>query len=269
MDPEESNAPHHPAHFNNSPTLTSRIRKSAWKLASLILLAALIISVMLWKPWQPNIKASDRTVTVTGNTTIKAEPDEFVFYPSYSFTNADKQAAIAAMTKKSDEIVAKLKELGVASSKIKTDSSNYGEIYLPEPSNGNTYSLRLTVTVGAKELAQKVQDYLLTTSPSGSVTPQASFSTAKQKQLESQARTKAEEDARARAEQSAKNLGFKLSNVKSVEDGNMGYGFCGPSGLCASPARAEDTSTSSPPKMSIQPGENELPYSVKVTFYIR
>lgn len=268
MDPEENNAPRKTEHVDTKPSLKSRLKLMFWKLTSLVLLIALIISVVLWKPWQANIKASDRTVTVTGDTTIKAEPDEFVFYPSYSFTNADKQAAITAMTKKSDEIVAKLKELGVASSKIKTDSSNYGEIYLPEPSNGNTYTLRLTVTVGAKELAQKVQDYLLTTSPSGSVTPQASFSTAKRKQLESQARDKAEEDARARAEQSAKNLGFKLSNVKSVEDGNMGYGFCGPSGLCAGPTRAEDTSTSSPPKMSLQPGENELPYSVKVTFYI-
>jgi len=34
-----------------------------------------------------------------------------------------------------------------------------------------------------KDLAQKVQDYLLTTNPKGSVTPYPSFSTAKQKEL--------------------------------------------------------------------------------------
>lgn len=271
MPPEEPNVPRQTVHVNEKPSLKSRLKLIFWKLTSLVLLIALIVSVVLWKPWQANIKASDRTVTVTGTTTIKAEPDEFVFYPSYRFSNTSGQAALTAMTAKSNEIVAKLKELGVPDSKIKTNAANYKESYSPPPDDTNTTTLSLTVTVGTKELAQKVQDYLLTTSPSGSVTPQSSFSSAKQKQLENQARAKAEEDARSRADQSAKNLGFKVVKVKSVEDGNLNYiGPCGPGSLqCATTQSLGAERDASSSQLTLQPGENELPYSVRVTFYIR
>jgi uncharacterized protein len=250
-------------------SLASRLRLFLWKLVSLVLLLALVVSVALWKPWQAQVKAGDRTVTVTGNATITAEPDEFVFYPSYSFTNADKQTALGEMTAKSDEMVTKIKALGVPSSKIKVDSTNYGNVYYPNSTGDTTVNLSLTITINDKTLAQKVQDYLLTTSPSGNVTPQSSFSTAKEKALENQARDKAEADARARAEQSAKNLGFSVKAVKAVEDGSFDYlSGCGPSGLCSG-ANDLNAATSSTTQLQLQPGENELPYSVKVTFYIR
>ena len=250
------------------PTFTSRLRLFLWKLISLILLIGLVVAIVLWKPWQAQVKAGDRTVTVTGNATITAEPDEFVFYSSYSFTNVDRQTALGEMTARSDDMVAKIKALGVPSSKIKVDSTNYGNVYFPNSTDDTTVNLSLTITVDNKTLAQKVQDYLLTTSPSGSVTPQASFSTAKEKTLENQARDKAETDARTRADQSAKNLGFKVKAVKSVEDGSFDYGGCGPNGLCAG-ANDLNASTSSVPQLQLQPGENELPYSVKVVFYIQ
>jgi uncharacterized protein YggE len=252
---------------NSKPSIVSRLRLFLWKLVSLVLLIALVITITLWKPWQPNIKAGERTVSVTGTATLKAEPDEFVFNPSYEFTDPDKQAGLSAMTKKSDELVAKLKSLGVPSSKIKVDSNNYGTYY-PVANGSTIYNLSLTITTNSKDLTQKVQDYLLTTSPSGAVTPSANFSTAKQKALEAQARDKAEQDARSLAEQSAKNLGFKVNKVKTVDDNGFdNFGGCG-NGLCKganlSSSIPIDTAT-----LSVQPGENELSYSVKVTYYIR
>jgi len=95
------------------PTFTSRLRLFLWKLISLILLIGLVVAIVLWKPWQAQVKAGDRTVTVTGNATITAEPDEFVFYPSYSFTNVDRQTALGEMPARSDDMVAKIKALGV------------------------------------------------------------------------------------------------------------------------------------------------------------
>ena len=234
-----------------------------------LLLIAMAGMLVTWKPWQANIKASDRTITVTGEATLSSTPDEYVFSPSYDFTNTDKKAALEQLSKKSDEIVAKLKSLGVVDSAIKTNSSNYSNgIYSPVPDNeGNpdTYTLNLTVTVADKTLAQKVQDYLVATIPKGAVSPQADFSDTKRKKLESQARDQATKDARAKADQSAKNLGFKIAGVKSVTDGS-GFGI--PISLMqggAAPS-AKDQAVSS--SLGVQPGENKLTYSVTVIYYI-
>jgi len=221
--------------------------------------------LVLWRPWN-DTTTDARTVEVTGSSTITAKPDEFVFSPSYDFKDADKDAALAQLSKKSDEIVAKLKSLGVAESKIKTDSSGYDYPVYYDDGQDATYTLDLTVTVSDPRLAQKVQDYLVTTAPTGSVSPNADFSDKKRNQLESQARDEATKDARAKADQMAKNLGFKVGKVKAIDDSNGFDGgivpLTGARGMSAS--SAEDTSS-----LSVQPGENDLDYSITVTYYIK
>jgi uncharacterized protein YggE len=231
----------------------------------LLLVALLIIGGMLfvWKPWQPAIKASDRSVTVTGTAEIKAEPDEYVFSPEYDTVNADKAAALKATTTKTNDVVAQLKTLGVADNKIKTDTSGYKNYY---NDNSNTYYSYITVTVDNKTLAQKVQDYLLTTDPTGTVTPQASFSQSKTKQLTNQGRDQATKDAHDKAEQSARNLGFKLGKVISVKDNPDQFrSFDGNISVGANGATAgEDKALSAP----IQAGENGFSYTVEVSYSI-
>lgn len=228
-----------------------------WVIAALLLV--IIGMFALWRPW---VATGDRTIQVTGQTTIKATPDEFVFYPSYQFVNPDKAAALAALTKKSDTVVAKLKELGLTDSDIKTSSSGYDYPLYIENSKDITYTLQVTVTVDNVELAQKVQDYLVTTEPTGAVSPQPTFSEAKRKELEATARDQATKEARAQADQMAKNLGFSVGAVKSVADGTQfGVSPAFPEG-----GRATDLAQSS---STLQPGENELPYSVTVVYYIQ
>ncbi|HSW37115.1 MAG TPA: SIMPL domain-containing protein [Candidatus Saccharimonadales bacterium] len=230
------------------------------RMVSLVLLAVIAAMLVIWKPWS-SPTTSGRTITVTGETKLSAKPDEFVFYPSYEFKNASKDAALAELTKKSDELVSKLKSLGVKDEKIKTNSSGYDySVYYDSKTQQSTYTLQLTVTVNDFTLAQKVQDYLVTTSPSGAVSPQADFSESKRKELENNARDGATKDARRRAEQMAKNLGFKLGKVKSVSDGT---GFGGISlGLNSAVADTQ-------PQLKLQPGENDLDYSLTVVYFIR
>lgn len=239
------------------------------RLLCVVLLAVIIAMLIMWRPWQSQISADSRTVKVTGQTTLKSEPDEYVFYPTWQFKNADKQAGLDESNKKNIDVVAKLKELGVPDSKIKTNTSGYGgEIYYMAPdssSKDTTYSLSLTVTVGAKDLAQKVQDYLNTTSPTGSVSPQAAFSTAKRKNLETQARDAAVKDAKAKAEQNAKNLGFKVGAVKEVTDG-QGFDYVTMDSARGAVAMSADTKIAAP---AIQAGENEISYSVTVTYFVK
>ena len=138
----------------------------------LILGLVVVIAAMLafWRPWMTPTQ-TDRTVSVTGTASVKAEPDEFLFSPSWEFKNADKTAALAAVTAKSNLVVAGLKKLGVADKDIK-NSSNGGYEALNYPTynvggDDTAYSLNLSVTVSTRAMAQKVQDFLLTTTPSG------------------------------------------------------------------------------------------------------
>ena len=239
---------------------------AAFRTACVLLVLAVIVMLVVWQPWVAKVAGSGRTASVTGSATITATPDKYVFSPTYTFTNTDKQAALNAVSAKSDDIVAKLKSLGVASENIKTNASGYDYgYYLPVYGGNNTYTLYLTITVTSVTLAQKVQDYLVTTGPAGQITPAASFSTVRQHELQQQARNQAEQDARSQAEQSARNLGFTIGAVKSVVDSNSGtfpilYG-----GRNGGGPLAVDSSSSLP----IQPGQNDLSYSVQVTYYIQ
>ena len=229
-----------------------------------LLLLVIVAMLLMWRPWDTSNDTSDRTVDVVGQTKIKAEPDEFVFYPAYDFSNNDREVALKEATEKSDDITAKLKELGVADSKIKTDTSSFEKGYFPTDATNTVYTLRLTVTVAGKEAAQKIQDYLVTTTPTGSVSPQGTFSEAKKKELENEAREAATKDARGKADQMAKNLGFKVGNVKAVSDSG-GFGDVFP---VMSRMEATDSSAMTR-QLAVQPGENELSYSVTVTYYLR
>src|SRR5664279_2907824 len=127
----------------------------------ILLLVVIAVMIALWRPWTPQISASSRTISVTGDATLKADPDEYVFSPSYEFKNADKTAALSALNAKQTEVVAGLKKLGVADNKIKADSNGYNNAYyFDESSNTYDYTLNLTVTLNDKALTQKVQDYL-------------------------------------------------------------------------------------------------------------
>ena len=238
-------------------------------LAIAVLVVIIAVMLVIWKPWETSAKASDRTVSVTGQATLTAVPDEYIFSPSYDSTNSDKTAALAELTQKSSDITAKLKSLGVTSNQIKTNTTGGGGgVYYPmmvRPDGTSTYTLSFTITVNSLSLAQTVQDYLATTTPTGDVSPQADFSTAKRLSLESQARDLATKDARAKANQSAQNLGFKLGAVKSVSDD---AGFGGP--IEAVPGvMSNGANSAAPVKLDVQPGENSLDYSVSVVYYLK
>lgn len=227
-----------------------------------VLLLVIVALIMLWRPWNVRSNENERTVKVTGETSIKAEADEFVFYPNYIFRDSDQQKSIDEANAKRDAIVAKLKELGVTEQQIKVDT--YGYSTYPQTATlveQSDYTLSLTVTIQSKDLANKVQEYINTTAPTGSVTPQAQFSKAKQKMLENQAREEATKDAKIKADLMASNLGFKVGGVKSVEEGaGFDGSYWGKGG-----AYLDATSSSSP----ILSGLNEYTYSVSVEYFVR
>jgi uncharacterized protein YggE len=262
-----------PRPSDESPVLavnnTPKRRLGRWLILLLTLAVLICLAIIAIMSMRLTTSGDDRTVTVNGEASLQATPDQYVFYPTYTFSNEDKSAALAAMTKKSDEVVAGLKKAGVADDVIKSSSDgNDMPVIYDQVKSAPSYSLRLTVTVKDKALAQKVQDYLLTTTPSGGVSPTVSFSDAKRKTIESQARDEATKDARSKADQSAKNLGFKIGRVKSLTDG-AGFNGAIPYAMDSKAVAPEAASTSaSAPQLNLQPGQNEVTYSVTVVYEI-
>ncbi|MBA3757328.1 SIMPL domain-containing protein [Candidatus Saccharibacteria bacterium] len=231
-----------------------------FRLLSIILLIIIVGMLALWQPWNDSSSSSRRKITISGEATVKAEPDEFVFNPSYN------RKTLTEITTLTQEIISKLKSLGVTDKQIKTNANSYDkpELISPTPVPDGSSTITFTITLSSKELSQKVQDYLVTTDPSGSITPYPSFSTQKRKQLEDDARSKAIADAKSRANKTAAGLDAKIGKVIEVKEGNLGGGVYPLYDI----AEGRDGASSSK-SLPIQPGENELSYSVEVVFELR
>ncbi len=246
------------------------IRLNAWIICAILILANLI-TIGLWQPWVDK-STSDRTIAITGSTTIESAPDQFVFSPYYQKEGTDKTAINKEVSDLSKTIIAKLKALGVKDSAIKTEvnSYDYGMYYAQSGNDTSTSTLNLTVTLKDKTLSQKVQDYLATTEPSGSVTPQITFSTAKQKALESQARSESLADAKQKAETSASQLSAKLGKVIKVTDvaSNSVTPFPWMMGS-AEKAIGSSADSGASTSYTIQPGLNEYSFSIAVTYELK
>jgi uncharacterized protein YggE len=245
------------------------IKLSAWIICAFLLLANLI-TISVWQPWNNSI-ASARTIVVTGTAIINSEPDQFVFSPYYQEDGADKTMINTDFNNLSKTITSNLRILGVKNSAIKVDINLYNyNIYKDDPGNNAVATMALTIAITDKDLAQKVQDYLVTTSPSGSITPQISFSVAKQKVIETQARDESLIDAKSKAESSAKQLKVRLGRVAKV--GNISSDSITPlAWMSDSPIGATTNSTDSSNTSSsytIQPGLNDYGFKVEVTYEI-
>lgn len=237
-----------------------------FKWIALVLAGVIVAMLVMWRPWQS--RGADRTVAVTGQATIKAEPDEYVFSPSFELKGPDQAKLTAAITDTVDETVTALKALGVEDSDIQLNAYGGDDYYYVYPESSGQYrvSATLIVTIDSLELAQKIQDYLGGTKATGQLTPSARFSEAKQTELESQAREQAIADARAKAEQSAGLLDATLGKVLEVSES---------SGLDVYPLLegrgAADVAVDSDGAggLPVLPGQNEFTYSVSVKFAIR
>lgn len=237
--------------------------KLDYRVISVVLFIAIVGMLAVWRPWS-GTSSSQRKIQVTGQATIKAEPDEFIFSPSYTSKNPDKMKAAEELGVKATEITKKIKEFGVTDKDIKSSTGLYPMYYPEKIGDAATATLSMTITVTKKDIVQKVQDYLVSTSPSGQISPYATFSESKQKELQTQGREKAIEDAKKQVEQTAKNLDVKIGKVLEVSDGS-GFSVRPMIDGAVSSTAVPDKAVSLP----VQPGESEYPFSVTVTFALR
>jgi len=236
------------------------------RIACILLVIIIVCMLAIWRPWQDTTSNDSRKITITGQAIIKAAPDQYQFNPYY------EKDTIAEVSALNDQIIKKLKELGVTDSQIKNNASKYGspEIYYLAPIDGyDKTTLSLTITLPSKDLTQKVQDYLLTTNPKGSITPYPSFSMNKQKELTNKARDLAIADAKMRADKTASGFDTKIGKVLEVGEGQQSGGIYPLTDKTTLEAPASGIAEGRDSSISIQPGEDEFSYSVTVVFALR
>ena len=230
----------------------------------LVLLAIIAGMLAFWRPWQPG--TSGRSIDVSGQAEVEAEPDEFVFSPVFEKTGSNQATLKDDVADLVDEAISALKALGVEDKDIKLSAyggDNYYYVYPAERDGTYRVSATLTVTSKSRDMAQTIQDYLDTTSASGQLTPVVQFSKDKSRELESQARQEAIADARAKAEHSTNLLGAKLGKVLEVSE-TSGFDIFP---MASRAEIAQDSSSSQ--GLPVQPGLNQFTYSVNVKFEIR
>lgn len=227
-----------------------------------VLLVSILALVAWMKPWSDSDIANKRTITVSGQGTVAAEADEFTFRPAYEFEGESSEEVVQAGTDKANSVRDGLKEIGVEDSDIKLDASSYESWYRDELTESYRSYFTFTVTAHSKEKAQEIQDYLLTTNPTGSITPTPSFSTEKQKELANQARSKAVEDARSSAQVSAQELGLEVDEVVSIKELQSTGGDVYPM-----PMEIAVDSTSS--YLPVATGEQDFSINVEVVFEVK
>jgi uncharacterized protein len=236
----------------------------AWVVIS-ILVVTNITTIILWQPFSES-PLSGRSITITGSSIIEAEPDEYVFNPYYTVTGTDAKALDGEISSLTKTLVDSIKQLGVESQSITTSVNSYDIAYY-SPSDEESRSLYLTITLNDKEMAQKVQDFLVTTSPSRPITPSFSFSTAKQKELSLSAREKALDDARLQAKQTTDRVHSKIGRIIKIEENNNQSITPTPwlYGLSGVESRSSDDISS----YEILPGVNKYYYTIYVTYELK
>lgn len=235
--------------------------KNVLQAVHLTLLVA-ILGLLLWsKPWSSSASDS-RKITVSGEATIEAEPDQYVFSPYFEVKGTDEESAKSEVSKLANDAVKAIKALGVEEKNITLDASSYDRWYWDDGEEGvlNAY---ITVKVSDKDLAQKVQDYLTNAKAKGQLTSQETFSEEKLKELESQASEKAIEDARAKADAQAKLFDAKLGDVIEVSQ-NEGFSSLPYRGSIELQAVDEDTAS-----LPVLPGQQEVTKTVTVVYELR
>jgi uncharacterized protein YggE len=202
---------------------------------------------------------------VTGEARIDAVPDEYVFSPYIQKVGADAQKLRSQLASLGEELVEELKKLGVQEDKIKLSGDTYDYYYYTDNKGQQTAQLRATITVDNKELAQKVQDYLLTQDIKGQLTPTAQFSLNRQDELKTQARSQAVTDARSEAERTAGELDARLGKVVEIKDNEaIAYPWYGRGSVAVDSAGGAEK-----PSLPVTPGEETFTFRVEASFEIK
>lgn len=194
------------------------MKKAHVFLATLIIVAvAAIVITALWKAKESN--QQDR-FSITGTGTVYAKADIANLQVGLrTGTKTTPALATSESTKKMNDVVAVLKELGVEEKDIKTTGYSLNPVYNYTNQRGQElvgYEVTQNLTLKIRDLA-KIGDIIAKTTEKGAnQIGGINFTIDDEFALKNQARELAIEKAKEKAELIAKQSGMKLGEVKSV-----------------------------------------------------
>jgi len=237
-------------------------RSRLYKIVQFGLLFA-IFGLLLWsQPWKATTIQKTRTISVTGQATVEAVPDEFAFYPYFEATGTNDPNTKEQLLASANTVVEDLMALGVPSDDITLNANSLDRLYVEEDQQG-VIRVSLEIKVSDREMAQTVQDYLVSKDAKGQISPQATFSDSKQKELETEATVKASEDARTKADAKATLFNAKIGDVITIgDDQAVSFGAIEPYFQTADLDSREAV-------LPILPGEDEYSLTINVTYELQ
>lgn len=263
------------------PDIVVKAGAAALAFLALFLLVETMKSLKEYRYVGSGVTATN-TITVSGNGEVFAVPDRATFTVTVREEEKEVDAAQEAATKKTNDIVAYLKNAGVEEKDIKTVSYNVNPKYeweqkacVPgaycEPGNQILVGFEVWQMLEVKVQDPKKAGELLTGvgSRGASEVSGLSFTIEDEDQLRSQAREMAIAEAKEKADALAKQLGVSVVRVVGFYEDSYGYPmpYYGKGGMnmdVAMSARAEAA-----PAPELPTGENKITSNVNVTYEIR
>lgn len=251
----------------------------ALSMLGLFLLIVALSSIKEYRFIGSGVTATN-TITVSGEGEVFAVPDTGEFSVTIQETAKDVATAQAAATKKTNAIVAYLKEAGVADKDVKTtDYSVYpqyqwsngvcvqGASYCPPGKQTLTgFQVSQTMSVKVKDTAKAGELLSGVGTKGASQVSGLSFTVEDEDALKTQSREKAIADAKSKADELAAQLGVTLVRVVGFSENTGGYPimYAKTMAMDAGGMRAE-----SAPAPALPTGENKITSDVSVTYEIR
>lgn len=224
-----------------------------------------------------NMYTGPTTISVTGEGEVMAVPD----IGSFSFTvnegGADAALALEASSKKVNEVIAALKEAGVAEKDIKTESYNLNPkykyetrpcpmgSYCPQEQIEDGFEVSQTVAVKVRDLDKAGSLISLVGSKKVDNISSLSFTIDDDEVLKAEARALAIAQAKAKAVVLAKDLGVTLDEMVSYyEEENFGQPV--PYAMGGDMKALSEVAPSAAPQLPV--GENTTRSRVSLTYRI-
>ena len=246
---------------------------------AIVVVLVLLALFLLAKTWDAafgrDISDPYNTITVEGTGSAAMVPDTARITFTVMESAAEVGAAQDAATKRTDDALASLEEMGIEERDVKTLSYNVSPKY--EYSQQPCYPGMICPTGSPRivgyDVMQTIEVKVRDTAKAGDVLaalgglgvqnisgPQ--FVVDDESAVSAEARAEAIEEARAKAKELAKDLGVRLGKVVSFSEGGYGspYGY-GKGGDMMMEASAQRAPT-------LQVGENETEITVMITYEI-
>lgn len=168
---------------------------------------------------------SKRTITVTGSSTHQQTNQLASFNATVSSKNADKLVAVTEVTKKSEKLIADLKQFGVADKDLKTQSLNIYREQTPYWEDGvqkykdGDWNVSIAIDITLRNLAKSAELTNLLAKSETSNIYGPSFSLNEGESDKTALLKTAFDNAKAKADSLASGMGTKVGKVTSVVEG--------------------------------------------------